>query len=245
MIKATKLHEAFRRNINRVNSSYLKSISVIDVDGYLTEAWFTIYENLVVKSEMNPLADDRIKQKLVRDYLLIPEAYNKDSVKVKYPTEIYRVVRKVAIGCIEGCNSRSLIVHPLQTHNISESLKSDFWKPSFEWEETLCIQDSNGLIVFKDCDMNISEVYIDFYTKPQPIQCPSLVEDNCYATMKSKYIDHEGKIIDTDSDFEMDSTDLWIKVANLAAAKALMNSNDQLDYKNMLESIITDEKLLL
>ena len=96
MVKASKLHETFRRDINRVNSEYLKSLSVIDVDGFLTEAWFTLYENLVLKSETNPLADDRIKQKLKRDIAFSSKPYSKNAVKITYPKDHYRTIRRYA-----------------------------------------------------------------------------------------------------------------------------------------------------
>lgn len=246
MVKASKLHETFRRDINRVNSEYLKSLSVIDVDGFLTEAWFTLYENLVVKSELNSLADDRIRQKIKRDIVLTTEPYSIQAVKAVYPKDHYRTVRRYAKGCVDGCASKFLIVHPVQTHHLNESLKSTNWQPSFEWEETISVQDADGIIVYKD-HFDVPEIIIDYYTKPLPIRCPQLVNDiNCgYATFRGKYIDNEGNIVDTDSDFELDSTDLWIKVAHLAAAKALMNIGDTQDYSKMLDAVVSDEKILL
>jgi hypothetical protein len=246
MIKASKLHETFRRDINRINSGYLKSISVIDVDGFLTEAWFTIYENLVVKSEKNPLADDRIRQKLKRDQVFSSKPYSKDAVRIDYPKDLYRVVRRYANVCREGCDTRMLNVHLIQTHQLNESLRDTNWEPSFEWEETISLQDSTGLIVYTD-NSQYKEIVLDYYTKPIPVRCPSLVNDtSCgYAAIRGSYIDNEGNSVSTDSDFEIDSTDMWMKVAHLAAAKALMNIGDTQDYTKMLNSIISDEKILL
>lgn len=245
MIKATELHGSFRRVINRINSAYLKSISVVDVDGFLTDAYYTIYENLVIKAEVNSLAEDRIRQKLVRGHPLTPVKNDSNSTKVTYPDDTYRVLRRYAKACREGCDSRTLTVHISQSSDLNESLKDTFWSPSWEWEETLGIQDSNGLIVFDNCDFETKEVVIDYFTKPRPIKCPSLVRDDCYRVTNGQYIDVNGNTVSADSDFELDTTDLWLKVANLAAAKALMNSGAIGDYRTMMESVLADEKIFL
>lgn len=244
MIPATKLHQTFRLDINRINSDYLKSISVSDVDTYLTNSYYTIYENLVQKAESNSLIEDQIKQKLVRNKSL-NVITDKEYSKVIYPKEVFRVIRKRAIVCREGCKSKTISLHPVQSSDLSESLSSDYWKPSFEWGESLYIQDSNGLLVYHNCDFEIKNIIIDYYTKPKPIRCPSLIKDDCYKSYSGEYIDDEGNAVTVDSNFELDSTDLWLKVSHLAASAALRNTGDLQDYKAALESVITNEKIFL
>lgn len=244
MIKATLLHETFRGDINRVNSDYLKSISVVDVDRLLSNTWKVVYENLVQKAEVNSLVDDQIRQKLKRNQIFTPTK-GKEFVKITYPNDLYRVIRRSAVGCLDGCNSKKIKVHPAQTSDLNESLSSDYWSPSWEWEETFSVQDDKGLIVYHNCKFDINEIVLDYYTKPRSIKCPSLVKDDCYKVSKGQYIDHANNIVTVDEDFEVDSTDLWLKVAHLAASAALMNTGDLQDYKALVESIMLNEKIFL
>lgn len=244
MIKATKLHETFRGDINRINSDYLRALSVVDVDMLLTDTWFTIYENLIAKFETNSVIDDHLRQKLVRNKSFKPTK-EKGYVKVKYPNELRTVVRRSAVACADGCEQRILKTHPVQTSDLNESLTSNYWSPSWEWEETLFIQDSDGIILYDDCNFKIKEVLLDYLTKPKPIKCPSLVKDDCYKAMKGQYIDHSNTIVTVDEDFEIDSTDLWLKVAHLAAASALKNVGDLQNYKAIMDTVLTNEKIFL
>ena len=243
MISGTRLHETVRRDINRINSEYLKAVSVADVDGFLTESWFTIYENLVQKSEVNSLADDRIKQKVLRSIPIKISKSDKDTVKIKYPKDTYRVIRRYAKACREGCDSRNIQIHITQTSDLNESVKDTYWEPSFEWEETLGIQDKDGLIVYHNCKFDINEVVIDYYTKPKPIRCPQLIKTSGYKL--GAYIDSNGDQVTTSSDFEIDSTDLWLKVSHYAAAKILMSMGDLQGYESLMKSVELDERILL
>lgn len=244
MIKATRLHDTFRRSINRINSKYLKSVSVVDVDGFLTDAYFTIYENLAVKSEVNGTMEDKIRQKLVRNAAFKIKK-NKQYVKITYPDNLYKVIRRNAIGYRDGCLVRDINPISTQSTDLNRSLSSPFWEPSFEWEETLAIQDSDGLIVYTNGDFDVKEVILDYYTKPLPIKCPSLVDDDCYGVSKGSYVDSSNNEVTADSDFELDSTNLWIKVAKLAAINALRSIGDVNDYRTALEELSVEDKIFL
>ena len=87
MIKAKVLQEDFRRHLNRKNSEYSKSISVADGDQYLNEAIDFIFENLIVKFEVNDLVRNHLSQLKVVNKSLEVKVVNDEIVSAKYPDD--------------------------------------------------------------------------------------------------------------------------------------------------------------
>ena len=71
MIKATKLQEEYRRHLNRLNTDCEKSVSISDGDAYINEAIDIIFENLVVKFEINDLVRNHLRQLEVSNHKII------------------------------------------------------------------------------------------------------------------------------------------------------------------------------
>ena len=57
----------------------------------------------------------------------------------------------------------------IRTENYTELIQDEFWKPSFEWEETLFTVNSDNLSVYVS-DFTISDILLNYYRYPNQIE---------------------------------------------------------------------------
>lgn len=239
MIKATKLQEEYRRHLNRLNTDCEKSVSISDGDAYINEAIDIIFENLVVKFEINDLVRNHLRQLEVSNYKIIPEVLDKNISKAKYPEDFYKFGRSFIKVCHRHCNIEKTIgLHVVQTADLNKSLKDPYWQPSWEWEIGLAQESGNDLLIYHNCQYDPKEVYIDYIRKPKHIQTPSL-------TKNGSYTNSSGEVVSQNIDFEIDSTFLWRKIVSLAALNTALDHGAVQDYSLKLQNILTLDKIYL
>lgn len=239
MIKAKVLQEDFRRHLNRKNSEYSKSISVADGDQYLNEAIDFIFENLIVKFEVNDLVRNHLSQLKVVNKSLEVKVVNDEIVSAKYPDDLYRVARRWVNFSKIGCNrSKELGLPILQSSDINKTLRDPLYKPSWEWERLYANEQDRSLIIYKSKDSTIDSVLIDYIKKPNHIATPSL-------TASGMYVNSSGESVTTDVDFEIDSTFVWRRVSRLAAINALLDIGDINDYQAQIQELLNLDKIYL
>ena len=227
-ITCNRLHYSFTNKANHSNNEYLKSLNVAQIDMYLQEAQDLVFEKLVKVPEIDPEIRNHLRQ-LEKKNICIPCQERDGYVVMPYPADFYRRLRQVAIARREGCNERELIIHILQSDKISESLKSPYWKPSYEYEETVGDDGEEGLYVWHNGEFEINRVCIDYIRKPEYPRCPSLA---------GGYKDVDGNFVTTDVGFELDATYIWRMVVDVAVLLAKRDVDDVTNFNSQLNTII-------
>lgn len=236
MIKATKLQEEYRRHLNRRNSAYAKSISIVDGDAYLNAAIDLIYENLAIKFETTDLIRNHLR-KLQESEVLEVEKIDENKSKVALPEDYYKLLRARGHVCKGKCE-KFIDLQILQTSDINKALKDPFWKPSFEWERLFGKEMRDYLILYHNCDFNPKELELEYLRKIEHIATPSL-------TPNGSYVNADGVLINRDQNFEIDSTSLWLRVAKLAAVMTLNDMGDIQDFQSQMQELLAVDKLFL
>lgn len=239
MIKAKVLQEDYRRHLNRRNSEYSKAVSISDGDKYLNEALDFIFENLVVKYEINSIARQYLSDFKVSNVKLKLETIGEDKTKAIIPNEYYKIVRNWVKVCKETCDKEKTFgVHIAQSGDINKSLLDPFYKPSWEWEFIIGNEFEKSIMLYHDCDFSPKEVWVDYLRRPKHIATPSL-------TSSGSYVDANGETISQDIDFESDNSFLWRRVSRLASINTLLDMDDINDYQAQLNQIMALDKIYL
>lgn len=230
MIDCEKLHYAFQLKATHSNSNYLKSLSAAQRDIYLNEAIDTVFESLVKAPEIDPEVRNHLRQ-LERKNVCV-DCINKGAYAVvAYPDDFYRRLRQTLIATKEGCEKRELLIHVLQSDKLTESLKSPYWKPSFEYEETLGDDGEDGFYVWHNNEFGAEKVCFDYIRKVKHIACPEL--EDC-----GSYTNETGDKVDTNVDFELDATFFYRKVVDVAVLMAKRDVDDVTNYQTQLQMIL-------
>lgn len=230
MIACEKLHNAFILKANHSNSNYLKRLSTAQRDIYLNEAKDVVFESLVKTPEIDPEVRNHLRQ-IERKNVCVECIDKGDYSVAAYPEDFYRRLRQVAIATKEGCEKRELLIHVLQSDKLTESLKSPYWEPSFEYEETLGDDGEDGFYVWHRKKFGVEKVCFDYIRKIGPIACPEL--EDC-----GSYVNEEGEKVDTNLDFEIDATYFWRRVVDVAVLMAKRDVDDVTNYQTELQMIV-------
>lgn len=236
-IKATQLHYDFIRKFNRINSASGRYISVAERDSYLTEAYHIYFENRAALVDVNPLVRNDLRQFEIKRECITPSRNNGESSFIPYPENFYSLLRTATIASTDECGEeKELLTHKIQSDDISESLKSPFWKPSYEYEETFADEAQDGLYIYHNGVFNIIRVCIDYLKKPGVIRAPSLA-------INGNYIDANGETVTQDVDLELDSTFAWRKITDIAVLIAARDVSDVQEFESQLGKILRVESL--
>ena len=241
MIKATRFHHEYLKQINRVNTAFNKTVDVATRDSYFNHGMEVVLENFFAISEINTtvrnhlrlLEKKKVKFKLFKE----TEGY----CIYKYPSDFYKLLRQTAIMCTDTCTEpREILVRTIQSDDIAESIKDPYWEPSFEWEETFGDEGAEGYYVYKKKEHKIKELIVDYMRKPGDIAAPSLLdcEPACY-------VNAGGESICSDKDFEIDSTFLWRKIVDVAVLYTLRDFGQLDDFDGKMREILFVDKLYL
>lgn len=237
MIKATQAHAEFRRRIQRYGADYNARLSVPSVDSILTEAYQIWFENMakVAEFDANVRVDLRLLE--IKGKCFSCKNTSNGYVQVAYPDSLYRPLRITAKASKEPCGPRELIVHMKRTQELSEALKSPNWKPSYEFEETIADEGSEGLLVYHNDEFKIDKVCIDYLKKPEAIHCPSLAG--------GAYTDGNGELVTKDKGIAVSNAFQSRKIVDIAVLIALRDLSSFPEYESQLKKILETDKLYL
>lgn len=231
MIDCKDLHYAFINKANHSNSEYLHEISVAQRDIYLNEALNLVFEMLAKAPEINPKVRNDLRQ-LERKNVCVDCQDRGDYVVAAFPEDFYRRLRTTVKASRSGCGSRELIVRPVGSNKISEALKSPYWKPSFEYEETIGDEGEDGMYIWHNKEFEVNKVCFDYIRKMQDIACPEIDKD-C-----PTYINQRGEVVSTNQGFEVDSTYWWRTVVDVAVLLAKRDKDDITNFQSQLNTIV-------
>ena len=230
MIAATELHYEFRRKFNRGDKEFNANIEAPDIDSYLNEAQELWFKNRVIAAQTNSEVRNDLRQFLVPKEI---KSKRKDAkeYQVEYPDELYKLLGVEALAEKEPCGKKRLKVEIIQQDDLSELLRDPSVWPSFEYEETIAQEYSNGISLYAREDFVITGALLKYYRKPLKIAAPSLVSGG-------KYTNSAGNKVDKDQGFEVTSTYAFRNVVDIAVLNALRDYNMIQDYSTQLDKIL-------
>lgn len=236
-IPARQMHLALIQKGNHSNSEYLKKLSAAQRDIYLNEAKDLVFEYLVKAPEINPEVRNHLRQ-IERKEVKIPcnHVSGKKFAVAKLPTDYYRSLRQYAIVSREGCGDREIAVRTLLSDKLSESLKSPYWKPSYEYEETLADEGEDGIYIWHNDEFTVKYLILDYYRKVRDIAYPS-------GEAAGSYVNFNGQTVTQDVDFEIDSTYLWRMIVDVAVLLIKRDNDDVTNFQTQLNTIIFKQNL--
>lgn len=239
MIKATEFHHEFLKQLNLVNSGFNKRFSVATRDSYFNHAKDIVLENLFSAAEKNNTIKQHLRPFEVKREELTILKKTDDIVICQYPKDFYRPLRQDCLMTTKECkSSRVVIIRPIQSDDLPDTLKDPYSEPSFEWEETVGEEAHTGYYIYKKPEYNVDKVFMDYMRKPKDIAAPSLVEQG------KSYINSRGETVKQDVDFE-DSTYLWRKIVDVAVALALRDLGQLDNFGAQLKMILFGDSVYL
>lgn len=237
MIAPTILQSEVRRRIQRLNTDYSKKLTVPILDQMINEALQISVKNSLILFEVRDDIAVNLEPLMVRDKVL-PVVLQNGKVQAELPSDQTKILRILAKASKPKCDEKVLIVRRIQHQKLSEALRSPFLKPSFEWEETIGLLNTNKkLDVYQD-GFSISEIMIDYIKKHPRITTASLAEDG-------QYEDADGTIINEDAGLLLDSADQMRVICDIAALIAMRDVGDSQDYQTQLNKILFTQNLFL
>lgn len=239
MIKATKLQEEYRRHLHRINTDYSKAVPVSDGDAYINEAIDTLFENFAAKYQVNDLVTNHLRKLEVISEEIPHSKVDEKSDEIYFPEEYYKLTSQKIVACKTGCDQKRILdIHIVPSGNINSTRLDSLKNSSWEWSRAIGQITNSSLTIFHDCEYNIASVIISYLRRPQHIATPS-------KTTQGYYISSDGRKVDRDIDFEMDSSFFWRKVVELAAINTALDLGDTTDFSLRLQKLLTTDKLFL
>ena len=240
MISVEKLINDFYRKQNAVNSSKSKHYNIVDVIGFLNEAYQIWYENKVFSAETNERVRNDLRLFEIKKLELECERVDENCCKITYPANFYQRLNQIAIACNEECCpgvEKTIVIRIVQSDDLQDARRNPFRQSDFKWEQLIAEEAGDGMYIYHDCSMDIRKVYIDYYRKPEMVEAGHLVE------CAGGYLKYDGEFINFKKDFEVDSTFADRQVSDIASIIASRDSGDYKDYQTKLQQILQLDKL--
>lgn len=238
-VSARKLVYDFDRKYDSILSGKNKEIALFDKIAYLNEAQELWFENRVELAQTDKKIRNDLRVFKKDKKVLSCSELDEECCKAVYPSNFYSRLNEVVIAGKDCCpNSKKIIPRIIQSDDQYEALLNPYRKPDFYFEQLLAVESTNGLIVFHAGEMDILKVVIDYYRKPNEIHAPSLEKcDGPY------YYDYKGRVINQDSDFEVDNTFAANIVTDIAVLCAARDIGNIQNFQTQLNKIFTKQQL--
>lgn len=239
-ISSKKLVYDFRRKFNSINSGKNRDISLVDVVAYLNEAQEIWYENRVSLADINSKVRNDLRVFKETKVELECEDVDDKCCFSKYPDNFYKRLNQVALSCNDCCPDfdKEIIIRINQSDDINESRKNPFRQADFFFEQLNGVDGGSGVYIYHDSKMEIKNIFIDYYRKPNEIHAPSLEKCN-----NGVYYDYCGIVINKDSDFEVDATYAANDVVDIAVLLASRDNGDFQSFQSQLAQILQTENI--
>jgi hypothetical protein len=239
-ISAKKLIYDVERKINAIDSGRANDYRVVDLVSFVNDAYELIIEHLIAEKDQNETIRNHLRPLMVPNYKMTCDSTDDSGVCLsKYPDDFYELINiraTVKKDCCEGL--KTIPLPKPQGDDIDEARRNSYRKADFYFEQLPCYESINGLRVYHDGELEVVNVYIDYYRKINRIEAPSLVE--CEDNIYKKW---DGQLIVSDVDFEIDSTYLNRKISDVAAYLIQNASTDYLASNEKLKEILQINQL--
>ena len=207
--------------LNALNSGKGTDFKVIDMVRMANIATQEIVQNLIHEEDQNRNIRNHLKPLFIKKKKLTCEKVDKDCCKFKYPENHYATSNIIVDACHDCCKgTKSIPVTTLESDDLQLARKNPYRRANYFFEQLIGDEAHDGFYIYHDCEMDIKNVYIDYYRKVKDIQVPSLVKCNV------GYKDWDRNLITEDCDLELCDTYLYNKVVDLAVAKLAGSARD-------------------
>lgn len=238
-ISSAKLIYDFHRKYHAIISGKTQDLALVDIIAYLNEAQEIWFENRVfvaqsnqkIRNDLRVFKNDKIK--------LGCSKIDNNCCLAKYPKNLYQRLNQIAITKKDCCpDEKEIIPRILQSDDLHEARRNPYRKANFFFEQLNAIETSNGLIIYHDNELEVTDVLIDYYRKPNEIHGPS--HELC---PNEGYYLYDGRMITKDSDFEVDATYVNNLITDIAVLLASRDVDDRLGFETMLAKMLNAEKI--
>lgn len=124
-----------------------------------------LYDVLNSKNKDNSIND--LQELLVSGLSINPLEIQKDCNIYKLPEDFFNF-SEVKINAFKNGIVNTLYVYNIHPKELNVYLQDEFSKPSFEWEESICVISDNKLYVYK-LDFEINKMYFSYYKNGQTL----------------------------------------------------------------------------
>lgn len=240
---AATLYYEIRRRINNINSNERRQVHIEEIHSVANEAYQIMVENMVDLAELNPKLREDLRP-LERKKASLSFTCGDKCCIAAYPDDYYRRLNQKIVASRSDCPNREMLVHMVQADDLNYSLQDPFWKPSFEWEETIADDGEDGLYIYHNGDFDIEEVIIDYYRKPGTIAFPSCVRNSKDDEEGSgSYVIKGDQEYTVDIDPELTNNFQMRKVADIAALIIHRDILDPGQFQTQLGKIIQTQQI--
>lgn len=233
MIRVEYFHNAALQQANFTNGQYLAEVSVAERDYYFNRAKNTLLEYWANIAENNEFIRQQLRQITIRDEKLNGKTKD-DKYIAEYPSQILKPLKTYAIASKKSCGDRRLVIRKLQSDKIERFLKNPNANRTWDFEETIGVDQSDGFAVYTG-GLTIKSVVMDYIRKVPDIAAPHLEEFETY-------VKFSGGAPET-VHFEIDSTYLADKIIALASLFILRDRGQAREYQTQLQTILNVEKV--
>lgn len=239
-VSAKKLVKDFVRKSGMSFSGNSPRIKLSEIIGFVNDAQEIVFRSMVRQAEKNPQIREDLRPFEVKCVCVDCDKKDDKICIAKLPDNLYQRLNQKAVACDPECCGdleKDIIIRINQSDDINESRQNPFRKADFAYEQLNGDEGSEGLYVYHEGEMEIKKVCFDYYRKPNEIHAPSLAQD---CDGDQKYYDYCGRVIDTDSDFEVDCRFLDGTVVNLAVALQKLAGGDITlnEYQTQLQALL-------
>ena len=106
----------------------------------------------------------------------IPASDEEIAFSIAIPENYFQWKRVDAYASNSCCPDRRMVVYLAEEANLSQLLRDDAKKPSFEWGETFATLKNNRIYVYTNGEFNVSSMALTYYRQPQKIQVQGCVD---------------------------------------------------------------------
>jgi hypothetical protein len=106
----------------------------------------------------------------------LPLTNEQVSYSLNIPENYLQWKRVDAYAKNDCCPDRRMVIYLAEEGNLSQLLRDDAKKPSFEWAETFATLKNNKVFIYTNQDFEISNASLTYYRQPRKIQIEGCVD---------------------------------------------------------------------
>lgn len=239
-VSASKLIYDLERKINAVDSGRAKDYRIVDLVSFINDAYEIIIEHLIAEKDQNETIRNHLRPLMVPNLKLdCKETSDCDVCAVEYPEDFYELINIRAEVCKSCCpGTKKFPVPKPQGDDIDEARRNPYRRANYYFEQLPAYENPNGLRFYHSNELDVLDIYIDYYRKIKRIEAPSLVEKNDHI-----YMNWDGQLIVNDVDFEIGSTYINRKITDVAALLVHNASTNYIAFNEKLKEILQINEL--
>lgn len=238
MVQTRKLVYDFNLRFNKVGTSFDADIEPKEVLAILNQALRVVYRDLVDKAEINSSYRESLRPMEEKE-VSFPVKKRSDKFDiVDFKEGMFRLTRFRVKASKVGCGEKEIPVTFFQTDDLDNSLRNNFWMPSYAWELAIGDEGSEGYYVWHNNDFKIDSAVGDYYKDHPELHCASIFPER-------SYIDWNGIKRTKDSNLLLDRNFISDRIVDVAVLIAKSIKSEMRDYEIQLNKILNTEKISL